>query len=65
MPRKPGSAKFTEHLAVACTPEQKEALIASGEAKGVTYSVVARWAIDEWLARNPLVGSTTDAAPAA
>jgi hypothetical protein len=65
MPRKPGSAQFTEHLAVACKPEQKEALIAAAAVRGVTYSVVARWALEEWLARNPLAGSTTTAAPAA
>lgn len=66
MPRKPGSAQFTDHLAVACKPEQKNDLILEAEARGVSYSVAARWAIDEWLDRNRSVtGSKTNAASAA
>jgi len=62
MPRKPGSAQFTEHLAVAVTPEQKEDLVAEATERGVNYSVAARWAISEWLDRNRSVtGSKTDA----
>lgn len=52
MARKKGSAQYTAHLAVAVTPEQKQDLIDEAARRGVTYSVAARWAIDEWLAKN-------------
>ena len=52
MPRKKGTARYTEHIAVAVEPVKKSALIALAEKRGVVYSVVARWAIDEYLEKE-------------
>lgn len=52
MTRKKGSARFTANISIAVTPEQKKELIDVGVTQGVSYSTVARWAIEEWLERN-------------
>lgn len=56
MPRKPGSAKYTSHLATAIEPEMKQAVWEAAEeltrSLGVQIdpSAITREALGEWLA---------------
>jgi len=45
-----GSAVHTDNLSVACTPELKSRAVAAAAARGVNFSIVVRWALEDWLA---------------
>lgn len=47
-----GSAEYTDHLSVAVTPEMKQQIERAARRHGVRPAVVARWAVEEWLANN-------------
>jgi hypothetical protein len=49
MPKKAGSAKYTEHLAVAIEPNMKQDLDAAASAFQVEKSTIVRWALQSWL----------------
>lgn len=58
--RTKGTAEFTDSLSVACTPAMKKQVKDAATARGVNPSVIARWAVQDWLALN----DSTEAAPA-
>lgn len=59
MSRKKGTAKYTDHVAVAVEPSQKSSLQEAADERGVDLSVVARWSFDLWLERNTRKGAKT------
>jgi predicted transcriptional regulator len=50
--RTKGTAEFTTQMSVACTPAMKQQLKEAAAAREVNPSVIARWAVSEWLAAH-------------
>lgn len=50
--RTKGTAEFTVQMSVACTPAMKQQLKDAAAARGVNPSVIARWAVADWLAAH-------------
>jgi hypothetical protein len=46
------TAVYTEHFAVATTPKMKRQTEAIARKRGVTKSVIVRWALDEYFAAH-------------
>lgn len=60
--RTKGTAEFTDSLSVACTPAMKTQVKDAAAARGVNPSVIARWAVQDWLAAHEEV-ETAQAGP--
>jgi hypothetical protein len=45
-------AVYTEHFAVATTPNMKQETEDAARVRGVTKSVIVRWALQDWLEAN-------------
>jgi hypothetical protein len=52
-----GNGVYTEHIAVAVTPEMKEQAVRAGAVRDVKPSVIVRWALADWLAAHVAAGN--------
>lgn len=50
--RTKGTAEFTAQVSVACSPAMKTQLQEAAAARGVNPSVIARWAVADWMAAH-------------
>jgi predicted transcriptional regulator len=50
--RTKGTAELTKQMSVACTPAMKQQLQEAAAARGVNPSVIARWAVQDWLSAH-------------